>query len=77
MSRKTIGVIDLLEEANKQLRRTDRWATKEYKEGVISMIESVLHATGNYQGFAFIDPSDSKTNTLGYYSRQYCNKLAS
>ena len=77
MSRKTIRVIDLLEEANKQLRRTDQWATKELKEGVIIMIESVLHATGNYQGFAFIDDNDSKTDTLGYFSRQYYTTLKS
>tara|TARA_R110000744_G_scaffold341177_1_gene446478 strand:- start:347 stop:661 length:315 start_codon:yes stop_codon:yes gene_type:complete len=75
MSRKTIRVIDLLEEANKQLRRTDQWATKELKEGVIIMIESALHATGNYQGFAFIDDNDSKTDTLGYFSRQYYTTL--
>ena len=75
MSRKTIRVIDLLEEANKQLRRSDRWATKEFKTGVIIMIESVLHATGNYQGFAFIDASDSKPDTTGYYSRQYYTTL--
>jgi len=75
MPRTTIKVIDVLEEANKQLRRTDMWATKAYKIGVINMIETVLYLTDNYKGFAFIEPNDSEIDTLGYYSRQYYTTL--
>lgn len=71
MSRKTIDVLKVLEYANKMLKRTDEWATKEFKIGVICLLEDVLHATDNYNGFMFLDENDSDTGTLGYYSRQY------
>tara|TARA_Y100000593_G_scaffold92140_1_gene182819 strand:- start:389 stop:652 length:264 start_codon:yes stop_codon:yes gene_type:complete len=71
MSRKTIPVLQLLEYGNRMLKRTDEFATKEFKIGVICMIENVLHATGNYAGFMFLDNDDSDTGTLGYYSRHY------
>jgi len=71
MSRKTIPVLRLLEYGNKMLKRTDEFATKEFKIGIICVIEHALHASGNYAGFMFLDNNDSKTGTLGYYSRQY------
>jgi hypothetical protein len=69
--RKTIDVLEILEYGNYQLSRTDDDATKEFKIGVIAMIESVLNRTDNYNGFMFISNSDSDVNTLGYYSRKY------
>ena len=69
MSRKTVPVLRMLKFANQQLARTDEWATVEYKVGIVNMIEEILHATGNYEGFVFIDNNDSETGTLGYYSR--------
>ena len=71
MSRKTTPVRTILDNANKMLRRTDEFATAEFKIGIICMLEDVLHATGNYRGFQFIDNDDSETGTLGYYTRQY------
>ncbi len=71
MSRKTTPVRTILDNANKMLRRTDKFATAEFKIGIICMLEGVLHATDNYRGFQFIDNDDSETGTLGYYSRQY------
>ena len=71
MSRKTISVLQMLEYANIQLARTDKFVTKEYKEGIVTMIEKILHDTGNYAGFGFINNDDSECGTLGYYSRQY------
>jgi len=71
MSRKTTSVLEMLEHANNMLKRTDEYATKEFKIGVICMLEGVLHATGNYSGFMFVNNEDSDTGTLGYYSRQY------
>jgi len=71
MSRKTTSVRSMLDYANKMLKRSDEYATKEYKIGIICMLEEVLHATGNYKGFMFINNDDSECDTLGYYSRQY------
>jgi len=71
MSRKTVNVLEVLEYANKQLTRTDEYATVEYKVGVCNMLEMVLHQTSNYAGFMFHDNADSETGTLGYYSRTY------
>ena len=71
MSRKTIDVLTLLEWANKNLQREDEYATVDFKAGICSMIEMVLHESDNYAGFGFHDNSDSDTGTLGYYSRSY------
>jgi hypothetical protein len=69
--KKTLGVAQLLDYANLQLKRTDSDATKDFKSGVCTMIERVLHDTGNYNGFMFINPDDSDHGTLGYFSRKY------
>ena len=71
MAKKTHPVADLLAFANYQLARTDEFATVDFKAGICSMIERVLHDTGNYEGFGFLDHSDCETGTLGYYSRFY------
>ena len=69
--RKTINVYDLLLTINYNLQRTDKRATKEYKSALCDTIESVLHKTGNYNGFQFLSNEDMETDTLGYYSRVY------
>ena len=69
--KKTIKVQDTLDYANYQLGRTDEYATKEFKVGITVMIEQILHLTGNYRGFMFLNNNDSDVNTLGYYSRKY------
>ena len=69
--RKTVDVLMLLEWANKNLAREDEFATVDFKCGICSMIEMVLHETGNYEGFMFQDNDDSDVGTLGYYSRHY------
>jgi len=71
MSRKTVNVLTLLEWANKNLKRDDEYATVEFKSAMCSMIEIVLHETGNYEGFMFLNHEDSDIGTLGYYSRLY------
>ena len=70
-SRKTISVEFLLEYANSQLERQDSDATMDFKSGVCAMIERVLHSTDNYNGFRFLDNSDSEINTLGHVTRRY------
>ena len=71
MARKTVNVLKLLEWANENLKRDDEFATVDFKCGICSMIEMVLHETGNYEGFMFQDNDDSDCGTLGYYSRSY------
>jgi hypothetical protein len=62
--RKTIGVKAMLEWANHQLGRTDEYATEKFKAGICSMIEEVLHSSGNYQGYMNLPKG-------GEYSRVY------
>ena len=69
--RKTVNVLMLLQWANKNLAREDEFATVDFKSGVCTMIELVLHESGNYEGFGFVDKDDSETGSLGYYSRVY------
>ena len=69
--RKTVNVLMLLEWANKNLAREDEFATVDFKSGICSMIELVLHESGNYEGFTFHNNDDSDCGTLGYYSRIY------
>ena len=71
MGRKQVDVLMLLEWANKNLGREDEFATVDFKSGICSMIEMVLHESGNYEGFRFLDNADSNCGTLGYYSRMY------
>ena len=61
MAKKTHPVADLLAFANYQLARTDEFATVDFKCGICSMIERVLHDTGNYEGFGFLDNNDRET----------------
>ena len=69
--RKTVDVLMLLEWANKNLAREDEFATVDFKSGICTMIEMVLHESGNYEGFGFQDNDASDCGTLGYYSRIY------
>ena len=71
MAKKTQPVADILAFANYQLARTDEFATVDFKSGVCCMIDMVLMATNNYEGFGFHNNDDSATGTLGYYSRIY------
>ena len=69
--RKPVDVLMLLKWANKNLAREDEFATVDFKSGICTMIEMVLHESGNYEGFGFQDNDDSDCGTLGYYSRIY------
>jgi hypothetical protein len=69
--KKTLGVFHMLDYANNQLARTDEYGSSDFKSGVCVMIERILHDTGNYNGFMFLDPDNSDHGTLGYFSRKY------
>jgi len=64
-TKKTIHVATVKESANRALNDETAiyWQTKNhgeagaraYRQGVAAVLESVLHATGNYRGFRFTD----------------------
>lgn len=56
MSRKTISVEKVKSKANNLLSNPD--IIMEEKLGVITMIESILHETDNYQGFMYLNLED-------------------
>ena len=63
-AKKTIEVMQVLEYANKQLRRTDEYADKKFKAGICLMIEEILYRSGNYNGYFELDGSE--------YTNEYC-----
>jgi len=70
-ARRTVEVAVQLKWANTQLARVDAYADTSFKRGICSMIESILHCSGNYCGFGFIDITDCELDTPGYYNRFY------
>jgi hypothetical protein len=69
-------VISQIEYANKQLaRHSDSFDNSssecEFKMGVIALLENMLHDTGNYNGFMFVDNNQIEIGTPGYFSRKY------
>ncbi len=69
--RKTINVEFMVDYANEQLKRTDDFATMDFKIGICAMIDRILLTSENYNGFQFINNDDSERFTVGYYSRKY------
>lgn len=61
----------MIDYANDQLKRTDEFATKEFKEGVCVMIQQMMFRTDTYSGFMFINNDDTEAGSFGYYSRRY------
>ena len=57
MSKKTVKVTEMLEFANELLAHKDN--SIEFKEGVCSMIEKILHKSDNYNGFMFLDQNEA------------------
>ena len=55
MSRKTFDVNKLVEKANTIL---SKGSTKDERQGIILLVESILHETGNYKGFNYLKTSD-------------------
>jgi len=53
--RKTISVKDLVILANHALTGSGSMFTPEYRKGVCGLISTVLHTTGNYEGFRYLD----------------------
>ena len=70
-SKKTTSIANIIERANFLLSLKGDTFDKNFKEGVIAMLEPILHSTGNYNGFHFIDNNDCEINTVGHVSRKY------
>jgi len=50
-SKKTFSVEIFKNYVNKQLKRTDGFATDEFKSGLCLTLEQVLHESNNYNGY--------------------------
>ena len=72
--RKTVEILPILNWTNMQLKRTDEFATKEFKIGCCTILEKILHSANIYNGFMFNDSYDFEVvhhNTMQYWSREY------
>jgi hypothetical protein len=79
MSRKTVSVTEMLDFANESLAAD--YHSLEYKQGICSMIEKILHKSGNYNGFMFLDAdaasisyeevTERYTPNAAYFTRKY------
>jgi hypothetical protein len=70
--KKTVSVSSMLEHANILLSlKESEVITKDFKEGVCTMITKMLMMANRYNGFMFIDNADTELNTFGNVSRKY------
>lgn len=54
--RKTIDVDEIKKEANRLLAcKENELINKEFKDGVVVLLEFILNKSGNYRGYEFID----------------------
>jgi len=67
--RKTANVKELLDYANRQLSREDEHATKDFKSGIATMIETVLFNSNQYNGYMHL--GGNKVEDADYYDRFY------
>jgi len=71
MARKTVQLVELITFANEALARTDAEATFGFKEGICTMVEKAMFLADNYNGFSFLDNSQTEPYTIGHVSRKY------
>ena len=69
--RKTHSVGRMLAKANWQLQKPDFMITLDQKRIICMMIESVLHETGNYEGYGYIDDKTPAMLSPQEYRRIY------
>ncbi len=63
MARKTIEVETLQKKTNDMLRES-HGVCKRYRESLCTLLESVLHDTGNYYGFRYLDQFQVRSDEL-------------
>jgi|TARA_R110000803_G_scaffold20986_6_gene53355 hypothetical protein len=68
MTRKTIKVEQLTKIVNNML--VNSTCSKEIRQGMIAVLESALHTTGNYNGFNYLNgwPCEDETR-VKYYNK--------
>lgn len=71
---KTVDLTHLLNFANKELARTEKFITKDYKAGIKEMLEEALNQAKQPFQVRFINPKDRAIGSEGYYSRIYSFK---
>jgi hypothetical protein len=69
--KKTESVRKIIDRANFLLALNGDEFDRKFKEGVIAVLEPILHSTGNYNGFHFLDSENCDVNTVGHVSRKY------
>jgi len=72
--RTTVEVLPLLTWTNKQLARTDEFATIEFKIGCATILEKILHSANRYNGFTFNNShllEDIPHGSMEYWTRTY------
>jgi len=52
---KTFSVEKFKDYVNAQMKRTDTGMTNEVRDGLDLALNEVLHSTGNYHGFQYVD----------------------
>lgn len=55
--KKTINVQAMKDDINKALKNSE-YVTPDYRQGLISCIENILHSTGNYNGFRYLSKDE-------------------
>lgn len=72
-TKKTVEISVLIDFANKilSLPEDPNFITKNYKEGICTMLEVALKNANTYKGFMFIDYNNCEVNTFGYVTRMY------
>ena len=65
MSRKTVSVADVLERANFALAREN--LSQETKRGISLVLESILHDSGNYSGFSYLEGVGKNEESRYYF----------
>lgn len=72
MKRKTFKVQDLVNRTNDRLRVST--CSPEVRLGMIAVLESILHETGNYRGFNYLEGKVGESGyveSFGDESRRY------
>jgi hypothetical protein len=61
MATKTINVKKMVEFANARLTKDN---SREERNGIILMVEEILHSTENYKGYFYLNKNDLPNNVL-------------
>lgn len=62
MATKTFRVITLLNKINERNREST--CNPDVREGMNSILEDILHSTGNYEGFSYLDQREVPSGHL-------------